>query len=501
MAGEGNVSMGMTADAGDVLRQLDKIIQKQNKLSGGFQKTKQHSDGFTGSLNRGLSGSSAQIMSMAASFVSVGAAIGVVRGAWQSFQQQIDRSLQSVKTFEDAFVKLQFLGENYNDPEVRKRVHAEAVRTGFSAKEVSDAMYAQQSMTAHQTPKQRIEQFPAILDLAKTMGVSSTEVVPMFTKMSSFYQNLTGTELSNISQLAVEKGAVKDPSELSAVMPKFMAAGKVGQMDARTAAAMGVYLTGKTGTAAQAGGAMDILTRKLMLEDPDEQEAIRNLTFGQQDPTSGRKALLKRAGVAEGDNAYQRMMKLGKLGDLSASDLKDLFGEKGLKYGAAALSDTAGLATMVKDFQENTGAGTDIVKKKLDAVRDVSPEFRRNEKNKQAVSALEIAERNIPGVQAWDTADKLMRKENLERHGSLMGAILGVGRPRGWMANYDPDAAAYGLAANRMMDTPPMSFKNPSEYLEAFSAAIKKATVDIGNVSAGVANANSHVETPALGGG
>ena len=58
---------------------------------------------------------------------------------------------------------------------------------------------------------------------------------------------------------------------------------------------------------------MEILTRKIMLKDPDEQEAMRKLAFGAADPLAGRKNILKRAGVLATDNAIARFEKLAAL--------------------------------------------------------------------------------------------------------------------------------------------------------------------------------------------
>ena len=503
MADEGRVDMGMTADAGDVLRALDRIIAKQNKLSGSVKDTQKTSDGFTGSLSSGLGNARGQIVSMAAGFVSVSAAIGVARSVWRGFQEEIKRGAENLKAFQNEFVNIQFLGSHAREGGFRGQVLAEAKRSGLPETEIARGMYTFESMTSHLTGEQRNEQWRAMVRLRKTMNVPLDQTVPTFAKMGSFYPNLSGRELSNISQFMLEKAAVSTPGELSAQAPKMFAAGKVGQMDARTAAAMGAFLTTKSGSAAQAAGAMDILTRKVMLADPDEQEAVRNMAFGAADPTGGRKALMARAGVVAGDNAYQRMMKLGKL-DLGPQDLKDLFGEKGLKYGAAALSDTAGLARMVTSFQAATGSDRDIVGGKLAAALAADPTLRAVEAGKRAEVGASVASQR-PANLAWDTARKIRNQRSLERGDPYVKRWLmeqGVGLMNLWdpsvggavsavaqdVEGPDADARArrmLGLDAGAMAE----NLNRATENLFTASQALKDA-------AAGVADANSQVETP-----
>jgi hypothetical protein len=237
--------------------------------------------------------------------------------------------------------------------------------------------------------------------------------------MRSFYPGLTARGQSNITNYMIEQAGVSNVGELTPVAPKMFSAGKIGGMDARTAAGMGSFMTHKTGSAAEAATAMRRISLKLMLKDPDEAEATRKLAFGAPDPLSGRKNLMKNAGVVSGDNAYQRILKLAELNrtsPLSVQAKKDLVGERGAAQLNALLENPEALSAMVGRFKAKTGSGFDMVGKKLAAVSGGDATFRRIRAGKRADAGITAAEQ-LPDNLLWEIFDK--RLEQLRLEGSI----------------------------------------------------------------------------------
>jgi hypothetical protein len=369
----------------------------------------------------------AHIGGMVTGLLSVGSIVAAAKISWSSWQDEIKKSVESMKQFQNEFVNLQFLGEHFKDPAMRERVHNLAAASGVPAPEIARGMYALESMSAYASPEQRADMLAAMIRQRLASNVPLEQLVPTFTKMGGIYKGLSGTEMSNISQFLLEKAATASPQELAGEAPKMFAAGLIGKIDARTAAAIGAVMTAKTGTTAQAASGMEQVVRKVMLVGGDEEEAIK-VGFGKKDFKETRESLLKEAGVKEADDAYQRILKLAARHGrqaYSAEEMKSIFGERTMKFGQVLLSDPQALEKMVAEFQKETAAGKDIVGQKIQTVLGNDPTYRIMTAGQKTQAATEAA-REQPRNLVWENYNKEI--ERLHAEGRISGFTASVAK-------------------------------------------------------------------------
>ena len=426
----GQVVFKMSSDEAAAVNGFMRLVDAQKKVNREVTKGGKAGKLFNQGLKGGLNSNVRVLGKMLASVVSIGAAIGVGRRAWRLFKDDIRDSVNSMKQFQNAFIQLQFLGDNYKSPGLRKKIHGLAKSSGVGAGEIALGANALQSMTGYldgkgpaAAGKIRGRMLSELTRLRKTTPATIDQMTPMFAKMRSFYPGLTARGQSNITSKIIEEAAVEDAGQLMPYIPKMFEAGKIGGMTARTAAGVGSFLTGKTGSPADAATGFRRLSMKVMLKDPDEAEATRKLAFGAPDPLAGRKNIMKRAGVTSDDNAYQRFLKLGKLHEkktLSVQDMKDIAGERGAAQLKSILEDRKGMEEMVGRFRNETGPEYDIVGKKLGIVRKTDPTFRRIEAEKRADAGITAA-KQMPDNLLWDVFNK--RLEQLRLRNNRFGRI------------------------------------------------------------------------------
>ena len=528
MSGKGRVDIGFSGDANDVLKQLDRIISRQSKMIDGFTRAHQKSVEQTTAQSGMLGKVGGQLEGMVLRWASIGAATRIATGAMQEFTRYAKEAAESMTKFADATIDLQFMGDRFKDPKWRKKVWAVAERTGIPAAEVGKGMYGLESMTGYLAGRKpediarvRGDLFGALLKQRLTGSVGLAELTPTLAKMGGIYQGLSGTELSNISRKVLDVAAVSDPTELAAVAPRFFTTGQLGRLDARTAGAMGAFLTGKTGTPAEAASGMTTVVRKLMLNDPDEQEAVRKMAFGGTDPLTGRKGLMAKAGIGGEDNAYERLRKLSKL-KLSAGDLSTLAGERGMSYLDVLLRNMPDLEATVADFHKTTGPGVDIVGGKLGYALKHDEAFRMLTAGRMSGQAADAARQDREYLlidNFWKAKEAHFNEINasgLRRF--VSGSARAMGLPFSapdWVRGGTEKLAVEDLS--RMYESD-LGMTGPASRLRARetlgldprdnTAAIGDAALDafrlIGSAaekldrSAGrTANANAHVETPA----
>jgi hypothetical protein len=427
----GQVVFKMSSDEASAVNGFMRLVDAQKKVNRevtkGGKAGKLFNQGFKGGLNSNIRG----IGKMVAGVGSITTAISIGRKFWRLWQKDISDSVNSMKKFQDQFVQLQFLGDNYKRPGLRKKTHSLAQLSGIDAGQLAMGANAVQSMTggltgtAAEKATIRGQQLAELIRLQKTLPktTSLSTTASGFAKMRSFYPGLTARGQSNITSKIIEEAAVEDAGQLMPYIPKMFEAGKIGGMTARTAAGVGSFLTGKTGSPADAATGFRRLSMKVMLKDPDEAEATRKLAFGAPDPLAGRKNIMKRAGVTSDDNAYQRFLKLGKLHEkktLSVQDMKDIAGERGAAQLKSILEDRKGMEEMVGRFRNETGPEYDIVGKKLGIVRKTDPTFRRIEAEKRADAGITAA-KQMPDNLLWDVFNK--RLEQLRLRNNRFGRI------------------------------------------------------------------------------
>ena len=410
------VTLVIEGDDAKAVAAMTRVVQSTTKVGAGLdrmgRKGKQTGTAFS-RMSRGMS---SELRGMAMRFVGIGAAIGVIRSAWQLYQKDIADSVNSIKEFQSEFINLQFLGEHYKDPKFRQRIQQLAKATGIPAPELAKGIYTLESMTAYATPKQREGMLAELINLRRTVSTTLPELVPTFAKMGAIYKGISPREQANLTQFLMEKSAVSTPQEVASEAPKAFAAGLTGKVDAPTAAAMYAFMTAKTGTPALASTGMKMLVRKVMLIEPGEEEAVRNLAFGQRNPLAGKKALMKQADFAESDNAYKRLLKLAELHKrrpLSTQDLKDLFGERGLEYGTIMLSDPEGLKKLVAEFRAKTGPDVDIAGTKIREVMKTDPTYRELLAGDKLTAGIKAA-RQLPENLLWANLDRALEQIRLE---------------------------------------------------------------------------------------
>jgi len=437
----GVVTFKMTSDEAAAVNGFMRLVDAQKKVNTEVAKGGKAGKLFNQGLQGGLNSNIRSLGRMAAGFVGIGTAISVGRSAWRLFQDDIKKGTDSIVAFQKAFVGLQFLGDTYKDPKKRERIFATAKRTGIEAGEIAMGEEGMKSMTAaylggkSPAEQKRIlaKMNSEVRRLRKTTSSTVPELVPMYAKMRSFYPDLTARGQTNISHKMIEEAAVTSAAEIVPYAPKMFEAGKLGKLSARQAAAFGAFLTSKTGSAADAATASRRIAMKVMLSDPDEAEAIRNLAFGAPDPTSGRKGLMKKAGVSGGDNALDRLYKLAglnKKSPLSVQALKDIAGERGAGQLNAILNDPEGLKAMVERFETQTVASRDIVGDKLAHVRGTDKTFPRLEAGERGQAAIEAAKQD-PDALLWSNLDTSYERIRRETKGgwrtqAFLGASYGA---------------------------------------------------------------------------
>ena len=258
----GMVTFKMTSDEASAVNGFMRLVDAQKKVNAEVRKGSKAGKLFNQGLAGGLKSNVRSLGRMAAGLVGIGSAIAAGRRAWRLYQEDIRKSVESMKAFQKEFVNLQFLGEHFKDPGLRKRTHALARRTGVAAGEIASGSYALESMTGFLGDRPAAEQqrirgrmLSEMLRLRKTTSATVAEMAPMFAKMRSFYPGLTARGQANISHYMMDQAAVRDVGELTPVAPKMFQAGRIGEVDARTAAGVGAFMTAKTGSAAESATA------------------------------------------------------------------------------------------------------------------------------------------------------------------------------------------------------------------------------------------------------
>ncbi len=522
----GQVTFKLEGDEAKAVQAFLKVVDVQKKAEQGLdrmgRKGKQTGTAFS-RMSKGMTG---ELRGMAMQFVGIGAAIGGIRAAWRLYQKDIADSVNSMKEFQSEFVNLQFLGDFYKDPKLRKKAHELAKLTGIPAREISKGIWTLQSMTDYATPKQRAGMLTELIKLRQTGSTPLPELIPTFAKMGGIYKGISAREQANLTQYLIEKAAVSTPQEVAAEAPKAFAAGLVGDMKAPTAAAMYAFMTAKTGTAALASTGMKMLVRKVMLAEPGEAEAMRTLAFGAKSPMAGKKSLMAQAKIAEGDNAYQRLLKLAELNKrrkLSTQDLKDLFGERGLEYGKIMLGDPEGLKKLVGEFRAKTGPGVDIAGTKIRRVLKDDPIYRRILAGTRAQAGIEAA-RQRPENLIWDNLSKSLEQIRLDTGGQILfrttawmrtqQAKIRTEHPT-WSPLYQtPEEAATGTLVGALQAEKGMSSEQATQTARRMLGIdaspvldnLNKATENLLNASNNLrdasrrtANVNAHVESSEFG--
>ncbi len=359
----GDVVYRMTADEGRAVAAFLKVVDVQKKVEDGAKRGAHHTKKHGQAMQRLGQRAMQDLKGMVAGWIGVQGAIRLARGGWRLFQQDIEKGKTAIKEFSDEFINLLFLGDRYKDPKARAKVRKLAGASGIPAPELAKGMYALESMTAWATPEQRAKMGASLINQRKIGNVPIGELVPTQAKLGGMYRNLTGKEMGSISQHLIDKAAVHAPADVAAQGPKVWEAGKLGDVDARTAAATYSVLTAKTGTPALGAQAMKMLYRKVMLVAGDAEELLRE-GFGKGGGLEGRKTLLTEAGVVETDTAHQRIMKLSRRNrrkKYKVDELKTLVGERAAGYAKNLFADPEGLQAMVDDFQVKTRKGVDLI--------------------------------------------------------------------------------------------------------------------------------------------
>lgn len=413
----GVVTFKLETDEARAVQGFLRLVDAQKKVNTeaakGGRLGKQFNKGLQTGLNRNIS----QLKRMAVGFFGVQAAIAVARKIWGTFQEDIKKSVESMKAFQKEFINLQFLGQNFLDPGLKKRIFAASTATGISAPEIAVGMTALKSKTAFlnklpiaEQRRIRGEMFSEELKLRKTTTSTLPELIDIRGKLASAFPKLTARGQTNIIHQLISDAAVVSAGDIAPSAPRMFLAGKAGGLTARESAGMGAFMTAKTGTAAEAGTAMRRIALKLLLKDPGEQEAIRKLAFGETDPTAGRKNLMSMAGIKKDDNVLTRINKLAvlhKKEPLSAQQFQNLVGMRGATQLRATLDDVSTLNAMVKSFTTGTGPERDIVGDKLEVVRATDPTFNLFEAGEKAAASLAEAQQKPAHLIRKNLADIL----------------------------------------------------------------------------------------------
>jgi hypothetical protein len=151
-----------------------------------------------------------------------------------------------------------------------------------------------------------------------------------------------------------------------------------------------------------------------MLADADENE-VTNKLFGKESTKAGREKLLKEAGIAEGEDAYSRTLKLGaayKAGKIGPQELKYLFGERGMRAGMNLLESPEQIQAVEADLRQKT-YGPDILGNKYKQVMEADKTTSGIQKGKEldaGIIAVEQHSENLLKVNFAKALDKLRKQ-------------------------------------------------------------------------------------------
>jgi len=421
-----DVVFKLDAESAKAVRAFLQLDEAQRKVELSSKRatgqTKQHGKAMN-DLGRGAI---RDLKGIVTGFVSVTAAIGAVRSAWRIWQQDIAASVASMKQFQAEFVNLQFLGQNYRDPNLRGRIHEMAVKYGIPAEEVTAGRYALQSMAGWMPPAERERAVIEAMRMRPTSKVTVPELAPTFAKMRFHYRDLSARQAANMTQRMFELAAIAEPTELANYAPRMFAAGRLGGLSATEAAGFGAFMTMGAGTAAQAASGMDIVMRRLTLQDPEAKAAMERGGWSRAaGSVSRRKAIMARAGISAADSGLTRLYKVADLqrrGGLTKDEMGLLFGEKGLKYGYMAAEHADTLRRVVADFAATTGPDIDIAGEKIGTAVRTDPTYRRS-RAAARLAARQAAARQQPDNLLRENFAEALEAVRLEKGGGV-GAVV-----------------------------------------------------------------------------
>jgi hypothetical protein len=416
MAGE--VIFRVSAEEAQVFATITKIIDAAKRGETAFgavgqaaSKSARESKTEFDGMERSVAKATHTLTSLAAVFGVTTSAVGMLSSAFQAHEQLVEKSIQKIKEFQEAYRTAAFNSEGYADPGFRQKILDVSKASGMAPDQIAAGMSALRGVSGGMGADRQGELMAAMIRLSKTSDVPLDKIAGGFAKMAETYPGLTPVEISNISRVMMDQRGMQNGVEVAGAMPDIMAAGRYGNMDARAAAAMAATLARVKGSPGEASAAMRQAVVRVMMSDPEEEAAALGAFGG--DIREERKKMLSDAGVTEKDDAYTRVLKLGKLydqGKIGKQELTTLFGPRGAMAGEILLKDRSYLQQQLAGFNAQTGPGQDVVSQRLGTLMANDPISRAlsagNKIDAGAAAAMQRPENlywdNV--FKAWDRA-------------------------------------------------------------------------------------------------
>ena len=389
-----NVKFDLDADEAKAVAAFFKLVDAQKKAEDGMKNYGKQSRKTGQEHEQVMQGMITTVGKYIAAYVSIGGAIAGIRKSSALWHEDQEKMLETTMKVLDAYRDLQYLGENFRNPQLREQALQEAQR--FGIKDVTEVMkgkYLLESMTGGQTPEQRMGLWQEMLEMRPTTSLTMPQMVPLFAKTAEIArgQNLTPNEIQNVIKYTMDQAAAT-AGQMETTWPRALSAAELGKVDVRTMGAMFATATGLGASPEQAVTSLEAITRGLMFPGEKVEGKTGMLGQGKQ----GLAAAWKSAGITGEENIYERMQKLGaayRAGEVSDEELQKLVGEAGIRLLPQMLKNMEGLGARIGEFQTATGAGVDITRTKFGEVMRTDPlalsEYKlAQEKAKQAELAV-----------------------------------------------------------------------------------------------------------------
>ena len=343
----------MSADEAKAYDGLQRLVIQQAKLESGVKKTKKAADrasrSISGMFKKSGSSMLKSVAELAIGWAGVSTAINLATKAHQKHEEQLQRSANRSKGFEDSLTELISLGDNYkNIKQIRNQVFSYASDIGLQPARVAQGMYTMHSNTGYlgNNKIKRQNLTKSSLMLSKFMNLDPTTSASILGKTGGFYKDASATQLSNMVAWAIESAAVEEGQELAPNIPNALQGAQAGGLTLAQGMGMLSFMTRKTGTSAVAAQAVKRIALRL---------------------NSRESALTRRIGFKKDDSSLLRLSKVKSYKEkhgLTIQQMKKLVGERSVPYLKVMLDDYNELSDTIKQANQAYSSTTDTVEYK-----------------------------------------------------------------------------------------------------------------------------------------
>ena len=408
-----DVVFTMDADEAKVVSAFRKMIEADGKLRAGMKKTARGSKTATASMVSDLKRVALQTFAIS----KVGAAIKKV---YSDARAEIRKTAETGRAVQAQFIDLQFLGENFRDPDFRRKTFAAAAAAGIQPGEFAVGKHLFESTTSGLAPGLQQALLPEAIAIKRTTSLDLGTLSGILGKAGALTTRGKGEtdedQARRIANVVLEtmEQASAGPQQFASQFPRAIAAGAAGGLTLTESGALFATLTEISGTTERAAGAMDIIVRQLTT--PGELLKGRG-GAGAGGPFGGGGGgvsrlggIFKEAGITEDDNALARLRKLSPqfvAGKMTKDDVKKLFGAEALPSVVKLLGDPGQLKKYTGRIAEAGASEISLAPAKRATALAIDPILRATQEGEELRSA-------ITGAQALRVDPLLIENERLK---------------------------------------------------------------------------------------